>query len=142
MTFEDLTLVWRWRNDPKVRKSAEDDKYIEWDEHLSWFKNNYGLQWIFTINHRSVGVITKNKFDYWSFYLDPGEIKRQGYGLIMLSLMIAECKQNGVKEIKAKVQPENKASLQLHSQVGFKLNRKMFYGKKPQFYEFIYTINC
>lgn len=36
---DDCELLWKWANDPVVRQSAFDSRYIKWEDHQAWFSN-------------------------------------------------------------------------------------------------------
>lgn len=123
MTIEDLTLVWKWRNHDNIRKWSRNPERIDWVNHLHWFNSDHSLaRFIFTLDQRSVGVITFGFDNYWSFYLDPELPSGYGYGLILLALALNRLKQSGMEgPVKASVHKQNFASLNLHLKLGFKV---------------------
>jgi RimJ/RimL family protein N-acetyltransferase len=119
MVYEDLTLVWHWRNHDSIRAQSQDSQRIPWLSHASWFDSTtYGPKYIFTEAGRSVGVVTLNHLDEWSFYLDPTLPRNKGYGCIMLSLAVAHLKTFR-SAIFATVLKSNPASKRLHQRLGF-----------------------
>lgn len=125
MTHADLTLVWKWRNHPKVRSVASNAAFIPWEDHVQWFqRNESGQKYIFSESGQTLGVVTINQQGYWSFYLDPELPSGKGYGLVMLSTVLSYLKRRSLQFIKAKVLASNKVSLRLHKQIGFKIRKK------------------
>lgn len=119
MTEQDLTLVWKWRNDNSVRSVSKSQAQIPWADHLKWFKTQPGERYIFMEDQRSIGVLLMSQSGYWSFYLDPDLPKGQGYGSIMLTLFMVSHKRRGQNLIRAQVMSSNTASLRLHYKLGF-----------------------
>jgi L-amino acid N-acyltransferase YncA len=135
MKPEDLTLVWKWRNHERVRSVSNSQETIAWEDHLRWFCSTpQTKKFVMSEQGKTVGVVTLNEKGYWSFYLDPELPRRKGYGLVMLSIFLAKCKQMGVQILRAQVRRENAASLKLHKQIGFRVT-----GLKAGIYELLYT---
>lgn len=120
MTFEDLTLVWKWRNHDSIRACAIRSDPISWVNHLHWWHYDVlNERYIFTENERSIGVVMFDlESGYWSFYLDPDLPRGRGYGKAMLRLAL-ETIDKSCLEVKATVHKWNKASLRLHEEFGF-----------------------
>lgn len=127
MVKEDLTLVWKWRNDPVVLDVSENPYPILWGEHKQWFNKTQCYEsspYILSENEKSIGVISINKYNYLSFYLDPSLTKNRGLGTLMLALWIVKAKDKRINEIKSRVRKTNKVAIRLHKKMGFKLVKK------------------
>lgn len=65
--LEDCELLFRWVNDPEVRKASFTSKNIEWLEHSNWFLNKINnpasFILIFEVNNVPVGQIRFDRDD-------------------------------------------------------------------------------
>jgi UDP-4-amino-4,6-dideoxy-N-acetyl-beta-L-altrosamine N-acetyltransferase len=130
MTRDDLPLVMRWRNRPRIRDVMFARHEIGWDEHVAWFErvasSPASRQMIFEIAGRPVGVVGLDGIGgpdgvaTWGFYL--GETDRpRGSGARMLALALDMAfTEMGVRKMCSEVLAFNEASIETHARLGFK----------------------
>lgn len=140
---EHLKTVWLMRNDEEVRKYAESDKEISWQEFEATFKYTDYPKFVF--KNKSTGEIM-GYFDFrndmvnddsnvkeWSFFLGPDH-RGKGWSEIMLDLAIDWAKDEGYNIIRATVKEGNIVSHYVHDKLGFQVIKK-------DRHETIYTLN-
>jgi len=120
MTYPELDQILAWRNHSKIRKIAENSDKISITVHRKWYMNSPAIKLGFRENDVLVGVVIFDEQDYWSFYIDPKLRGNTGLGRIMLALALKYAKLNNFPFIKARVKLSNKASVKLHTELGFK----------------------
>jgi UDP-2,4-diacetamido-2,4,6-trideoxy-beta-L-altropyranose hydrolase len=128
VTFDDLDLLYSWRNHPSIRSVSVNSEPISFDEHSSWFEK------AMIAPDRHILIAQKNdgtlvgmiRFDEHgaevaiSIYVAPDLIS-QGIGSHILKAgenWIAE-NRKGVTEFRAKVLGENAASHRLFQKLGY-----------------------
>lgn len=59
--LDDAALLWRWVNDPEVRRHALRTDPIGWDEHLRWFRSRHSspdtILWIAELDGSPIGQL-------------------------------------------------------------------------------------
>jgi len=130
-TFEDLSMILKWRNKTEVRNMMFNSNIIEMDEHVKWFKkvNMSGSSAetkIFFYDGIPYGVVNIYEIDSnngtcrWSFYIGE-EGAPAGLGKV-LSFFAINYIFNDLKlqKLYAEVIEYNKKSYFLHKKLGFK----------------------
>ena len=126
---EDLKSVLEWRNNPVVRESSLSSHEITWSEHLLWWKtieaddNEHRL--IVELNAKMVAVssfsvVSVSKAE-WSYYLVDFNEPIASKVLFYLSMGYA-FETLGLKNVNARVLPENKRSANYLKKYGFQLS--------------------
>jgi UDP-4-amino-4,6-dideoxy-N-acetyl-beta-L-altrosamine N-acetyltransferase len=127
LSSDDVSLVFSWRNDPRIRKYMFNTDPIDPDVHVAWFEKTHQDPkrhlLLACYNERPFGFVQFNvsgcgSVADWGFYVDPDGPKGQGrmlgraalnYGFNTLSL----------HKICGQVLSENSRSLAFHEKIGF-----------------------
>lgn len=131
-TPDDCERIWRWRNDPRTRRSAFDPRPIDLAAHRNWYQgvldNPRQILLIGTILDREIGVLrydmdeeSAEESAEISVYLDP---ERHGLGLgsrlIAAGSRWIKNERPAVKDLVARIRPENAASLKAFQDAGYR----------------------
>lgn len=128
-TESDIDILYRWANDPEVRKNSFSTEHISYDTHKKWFSSmmidKKVAQYILEDEDVAIGQI---RIDLDGNIAEIGysvssEFRYQGYGRKMLKLVVKEVEQSfpEVTQLIAKVKPENAASNRLFESEGYEL---------------------
>ncbi len=120
-TLEDIDLIFRWANDPIVRKNSFNSNPILYDNHVAWYhrmmEDDSVLQFVLMEDDEPVGQIrlTVEKDEAEIGYSIALNHRGKGYGHRILQLTEEEMKKHHpeIKRLIAKVKPENEASNRL-----------------------------
>ena len=131
----DIRNIYRWRNDPSIRRHCGNPRQIAWKEHARWFEESLQrtdrLLFVGECNTLPAGVV---RFDLLeggaaevSLYLAP-ELVGKGYGRALLEAGERELHRHhpDTGEIRAQVLVENTASGKLFRSAGYRRIREMF----------------
>jgi len=120
---EDIKLLFKWVNDPEVRKNALNTDLIEWENHLNWFKNKLlnskNKIFIFENGNTKIGQIRIDKADKERWVIDYSINKDQrgkGYGFFMTNALLR--RYNNFKFL-AIVRSENIPSQKVFEKLNF-----------------------
>ncbi|MCR5607826.1 MAG: GNAT family N-acetyltransferase [Lachnospiraceae bacterium] len=114
----DIDLLYKWANDPIVRKNSFNTDIIKYETHKVWFYKMMTStsihQFILVNDEIPLGQIRLNIISETAEigYSIAAEFRGMGYGSLMLKLINDELKNNypNVKKIIAKVKTQNIAS--------------------------------
>lgn len=118
---EDSEILFKWTNDPTVRKNAFNTKPVEWEEHQKWFASKLGNSnskvYLMLKREEPVGQIRFDREnDYWKLsYSIAREYRGQGLGTELVKLGLEEVRG----KVKAWVKKDNPASLKVFDSLGF-----------------------
>ncbi len=125
----DMDLLYRWANDPLVRKNSFNSDTISYDDHKKWFKKIMSdetvQQYIMERNGIPIGqirlTISGNSAEVG--YSIDRDYRAQGYGHIIIDLISEEVNNNhpDIKRLVAKVKKENMASAKLFESAGYEM---------------------
>lgn len=123
----DMDLLYKWANDPVVRRNSFNMNPIPYENHVKWFnmmmENSAALQFIMMDEDTPVGQIRLNidGKEAEIGYSIGSEYRGKGYGHKVLQLVTEEVRKNypGIDRLIAKVKPENKASNALFEKEGY-----------------------
>ena len=130
--YEDLEMILKWRNQNNIRNVMYNNSLIEWEEHLTWYKNLLNNNTnrkskIFRLKNKDLGVLNINNIDSasgscnWGFYVgEKNTIKGTGLYLGYTSLQYI-FSNLGLRKICAEVIESNIVSRNFHEKLGFKL---------------------
>jgi UDP-2,4-diacetamido-2,4,6-trideoxy-beta-L-altropyranose hydrolase len=131
-TLSDAAALLTWRNDPSVRKYAQNSEHISIDEHQDWFKARLQRTklepfFLFEDDSRLIGMSrldmhsqSLDKFEI-SILIDPSE-HGKGFGTRILTMTCESFfGQYPEKSITAKVHRNNQVSQNLFISAGFEL---------------------
>lgn len=124
----DMDLLYKWVNDPEVRKNAFHTEPISYTEHISWFqrilKDEECVQYIFMEENEAVGQIRFNieADEAVIDYSIAPKMRGKGYGKILLKMGTEKFKETypAIKKIIGQVKKENTVSKKCFSDIGFK----------------------
>ncbi len=131
---DDAERVFAWRNDPSVRSASFDSREIAWEEHRAWFLRTLERVdrslLIAEQEEKPVGVVRFDVVDEVvevSIFLDPA-LTGQGYGTTMLREGVTWVRRNlaGVHTLRAKVKPDNPASMKIFENAGFSESLRVY----------------
>lgn len=109
LTEQELTLVWQWRNSPRIQQNMHNNEAVEWQSHCNWFKklqsDSSRRFFVLWQNQRPIGVLNFSRLDTptpeWGCYL--GETNVWPGSGIMLELAALDYAAMGyVKDSKIK----------------------------------------
>lgn len=129
-TLADADLLYRWRNDERIRLFSLNPKPISYEHHLIWYKNalknDDRVMYVILFDNKPVGCIRFDIIEQHaeiSIYVDPDQ-QHHGFGSEALNQAIALFSNTYpyVKSVKAKVLPNNTASHHLFTKLGFALS--------------------
>lgn len=137
----DLQLLFNWKNDPVIRKSAFNTKPIMLDEHTKWFNSaleNPDIKiYILEDAYNPLGQVRINITDSIGLidYSIDEKFRGKGYGKKLISLLEEECQRiNQVALLKAKVKKDNPASQKVFESLGYdKIEKEDFVEYTKQF---------
>ena len=129
VTESDRELLYRWANDPDVRRNAFHTEAIAWAEHVAWFDNKIKspdtrIYIVLDEQSNPVGQVRFDKTREGSAEVDisiESSSRGHGYGAQALRL----CSTLAMKELAtghiiAKVRQDNTASIKAFERSGFK----------------------
>ncbi len=120
---DDMMLLYRWVNDPVVRKSAFQSKAISLKEHKAWFHNalqNPDVQiFILMDGEEAVGQVRLNIENGKQLidYSVDGESRGRGYGKTLLRLLEDVCCRE--KPLVGRVKFNNTVSQRIFEDLGY-----------------------
>lgn len=127
MTFDDLEMVFNWRNHPEIRRYMYTTHQIGFEEHKAWFErvskdSNVELL-IFEQSGIPMGFVNFNATSFsgvaeWGFYMSP--IAEKGMGKRMgLEALKYGFNDRGLRKICGQALSFNKGSISFHKKLGF-----------------------
>lgn len=125
--FSDMDLLYKWANDPIVRKNSFHSEPISYETHRLWFnhmmQDESVCQFILMDGDIPVGQIRLNvdMEEAEIGYSIAKEFRGKGYGRKILQLIIDEVNEQfpKVKKLVAKVKPGNNTSRKLFEREGY-----------------------
>ena len=124
LTNEDLNLVYKWRNDPKIRANMFNTRRISKSEHLRYWKKRLrkGNCYIITTLGKAIGFAKLDKtlegYEV-GIYIDPQE-QGNGYGTLALNAVKKIAVSKRIKVLFARIKINNRASQKIFEKNGFK----------------------
>ena len=126
--YTDRILLFKWINDPDVRKWSFGKDLIKSDVHNTWFEKKYNdpkvLMWIFEVNNEPSGMVRLEKEDSKVFlnYLIAPQSRGKRLASKMLKIAINQVRNYWNNfELFAYTLPENIASIKSLEKTGFSL---------------------
>lgn len=128
-TKADMDLLYKWANDPIVRKNSFSTELIPYENHVLWFNrimaDPFVLQFVLMEDNTPVGQIRLNieGKEAEIGYSIASEFRGKGYGHKILQLVANEVITNHpeIEKLVAKVKPDNIASNKLFKSEGFEM---------------------
>ena len=130
---KDCDLLFKWANDPVVRKNSFNSEYIKYENHKKWFKNKLNSEnsviYIAILKEKKVGQI-RIDIEGDKGYLDYSIAKKfrgNGYGRQLLVKIIYFIKNNNeinIKKLIGKVKYDNIASKKSFEKAEYKKVKK------------------
>ena len=128
VNLKDGRTIFKWANDPAVRRWSFNDNLIQFDEHKTWFNNKLNdsnvLMWIFEENTNPAGLVRlekKNDKVLLNYLIAP-ESRGKGLAGKMLKKAIHEVKSHWSNlTILAFTLSDNIASIKSLQKAGFYL---------------------
>jgi UDP-2,4-diacetamido-2,4,6-trideoxy-beta-L-altropyranose hydrolase len=127
--MKDIDTYFQWANNESVRANAINQKKIEYDNHVKWFKSRIkdenSFLYIFEKENKAIGQVRfdKSESNYIIDYSIDEIFRGLGYGKVILKLgleqLINDCKKNMHCIIKAQVKVDNKASCSVFERFNF-----------------------
>lgn len=124
----DCDILYRWANDPEIRKQAINSEFIKYDVHVNWFNkqlsdpNSYF--YIFKLANKHVGLVRFNRYKNMAriSYLVNSDYRGKGFGKLILKLGILKLidEETPVTILKAEVKMDNFPSQKAFIDLGFK----------------------
>lgn len=117
-SFEDCDILYKWANDPTVRKNAFNTSLITYSEHVKWFNKSISYEkrsiFICIKDNKPVGQIRideEESIGLISYSVDKNE-RGRGIGSKMIKMIsgIVRCEYKDISILKGLVKKENIAS--------------------------------
>lgn len=133
-TKDDVDLLFKWTNDPAVRKNSFSSEKITYEEHTSWYRslleNKNCKQYIYMCGDCPIGqirIVQKEKNAEISYSICT-EKRSQGYGAKMLELVKKQVFKDFpmVDKLTGLVKTDNLASKKAFKNAGYKEKYSMF----------------
>jgi UDP-2,4-diacetamido-2,4,6-trideoxy-beta-L-altropyranose hydrolase len=126
-SIQDAELLWRWANDPGVRKNSLHPETIPLSEHVEWLHGKIASSgtriWILELNQLPVAQIRYDRVHNNTAEIDfsvAPEYRHRGLGTMVLVLTYyIACRELGVKRLRGLVVSSNKASAYAFAKAGF-----------------------
>lgn len=147
---EEISLVWKWRNDPKIRQWMYDKSEIIFENHLKFIdalkNNNKKKYWVVFRNNTPIGVSSivniENNTGEWGYYIGP-EYHDENFGVefYYYSLKFA-FEQLGFDKLYGFALIENNRANSLNSLFGFTrktVKKEMDDGTKDFYFMELYS---
>ncbi len=123
----DMDLLYKWVNDPVVRRNAFHAEPISYAEHKNWFqkllKDEESVQYIFIKDNEPVGQIRFNieSDEAVIDYSIAPDMRGKGYGKTLLEMGTEKFMKTypHIKKIIGQVKKENAASKKCFTDIGF-----------------------
>ena len=130
----DLDMYYEWANDPVVRTNSFSTALIPYEDHVKWFNKAMQREDVVLLvmmdDDKAIGQIRINVFDSVAeiSYSIASEFRGKGFGSKIVSLLIDKIKAeyHDIKTIRARVKPENSASLKIFENKGF-INKEVVF---------------
>lgn len=139
---QDIPMIYRWRNDPRIRKWLFASKKIPWKEHVQFWKKRLRQRgrysYIVQVNDRDCGATrldpNRNKPGWFEIdiYLDP-DIHGKGIGSAVLKELQRIAGKKRMQGLTAAVKPENTRSQRIFEKNGFRLRYQYTWDRKSEF---------
>jgi len=127
-SMEDSELLWKWRNDPVVRKQSFSSDAISWQDHLKWLIGKLADSncWILVGVNEDRKPVGQVRLDLNGardatvhITVEPA-MRDRGYGPAMLVSALDELSRGAAVDIvHAFIRPDNRASLKAFERAGF-----------------------
>jgi len=121
----DIWAIYKWRNQPEVRKKMFSTRPISKAEHLSFWKarldGQNGLSFVIVAGGRRCGMVRLDKkgaLHEIDILVSPS-MQGKGIGRLALSNLISKAGRLGIKKVGARVKKSNRASQGLFEATGF-----------------------
>ncbi|MEC5424227.1 UDP-4-amino-4,6-dideoxy-N-acetyl-beta-L-altrosamine N-acetyltransferase [Virgibacillus sp. C22-A2] len=129
ISYNDLTLVLKWRNSDDIKSFMYTDHHISWEEHYNWFTkvttNSRYKVWLLHYKDRPLGLINFSDIDrehsrcYWGFYIGENTAPK-GSGTVMGILGLDNIfNKTGIYKVCSEAIHTNSGSIQFHRKLGF-----------------------
>jgi UDP-2,4-diacetamido-2,4,6-trideoxy-beta-L-altropyranose hydrolase len=125
---EDAELLWRWANDPTVRRASFTERSISWKEHLDWFarkRQEPGCLMLLSVDAADAPLgqvrIDGCRDGEAEIHVSvAGERRGQGWGARLLRAAVERAgRELRVRRIHAYIKSENAGSLRTFQKAGF-----------------------
>ena len=128
----DCKLLWRWANDPEVRRNAYDSEAIPWKDHIEWFERKMSSSssaiYIAEVGSEPIGQI-RFDIDGSVAVVDASVAKAKrgkGYGTTLIRRGTQRfLERSKVERVDAYVKTENVASRNAFKKAGYFLKDKV-----------------
>lgn len=123
-------MVLKWKNHPSTRKTSFVTDPIPVEKHKEWFantlKNPNKHLFIALLDGTEIGVLrldVTGKTAVVHVIIAP-DLRGKGLGTKAISLLCKEGEKLGMKELKARIRPDNEKSMFIFTKLGFELRSK------------------
>ena len=123
--WEDLNIIYEWRNDPEVRKNSFSQDEIKPEEHnrywLERLAKDDAYSFIVVSEEEDVGLIRLDKMgdSYEVHIMIAPDRQGKGFGTAAIAKAKETAKNLGIEKLIARVKPGNIASEKIFTDNGF-----------------------
>lgn len=123
----DCALIWRWANDPEVRKRSFSSEEITWETHVNWFTRKLqdrlcAIYIAIDEKNLPIGQVRIEKKDRHEaeIHVTVDTAKRgQGYGTSIIKCALEQVEANSLERVNAFVKNDNVASMRAFERARF-----------------------
>ena len=127
MTLKDIDLIFKWRNEEKIREFSLNQSEISYSEHTKWFNNfllysEKNISLIFSLNNKEFGLVRFNNLSDYTLlnYMICTAYQGKKLSYIMLQKAINFIlKEWQINKIKAEVLLKNNLSSKILKKMNF-----------------------
>ncbi len=125
VTEDDLSTIYRWRNDPIVRKNSFNQEEISWEEHLGYWsarmKNSNAYSFMIVSENEDVGLVRLDREgDACEMHILIAPDKHgRGLGKVAIAKTKNMARRLDIKKLIARIRDENAASKKIFTENGF-----------------------
>lgn len=132
--ISDLDMYYEWANDPVVRSNSFNSAPIPYEDHVKWFNKAVSrddvVLYVLMDADKAVGQIRINITNSVAeiSYSIASDFRGMGYGSKIVLLLIDKIRVDRpeIQTIRARVKPDNNASLKVFENQGFTKNEVVF----------------
>ena len=131
VTNTDWDIIYKIRNNEKIRKFMLNNKPFDMKDHYNYLKNqeknpNF-FNWMIIFEDNEVGYVRILDLDV--SIMIKNEFQGKGFGTIALELLEEEARKIGLEKLKAKILVDNHSSEAIFLKNGFIKNKSIFEKK-------------
>lgn len=129
----DIPRIFKWRNDPTVRKNSFNTRKISWPQHQGYWAGRFSRKpdysYMIVCDGEGAGVIRLDDKKDGTFEVNiliAPDYQGMGIGSIAIKELCELSRKLGIKKLVAKMKPHNLASQMIFRKGGFREKYRFF----------------